>query len=130
MDATHDLGRTMTLMIISGYSPIQRCYPQCMTVSNTTTLVTDRGTKPNGFPSPFRCVFTFLTNPTPPTRDLVVTEVPMGMQHLGMNPITITINPITDSSPFEHPGGMTVSNTMALVTDHITKPKGFSFALC
>ena len=127
----HHLKITMTLSPIPDYSPIQRRYPRYMTVSNTTTLVTDRGAKPNGFPSPFRCVFTFLTHPTPPTRDLVVTEVPLGMHHLGMNPITITINPITDSNPIEHPGGMTVSNTMALVTDHITKPKGFfSFALC
>ena len=101
-----------------------------MTVSNTTTLVTDRGANPNGFTSPFRCVFTSLTNPTFPTRDLVVTEVPRGMHHLGINPITITINPITDYNPIEHPCGMTVSNTMTLVTDRITKPKGFSFALC
>ena len=97
-----------------------------MTVSNTTTLVTDRRANPNGFPSPFGCVFTSLANPTFPTRDLVVTEVPLGMQHLGINPITI--NPITDYNPIEYPGGMTVSNTMTLVTDHITKPKGF--ALC
>ena len=52
------------------------------------------------------------------------------MHHLGINPITITINPITDYNPIEHPGGMTVSNTMTLVTDRSTKPKGFSFALC
>ena len=52
------------------------------------------------------------------------------MHHLGINPITITINPITEHNPIEYPGGMTVSNTMTLVTDRITKPKGFSFALC
>ena len=97
-----------------------------MMVSNTMTLVTDRRANPNGFPSPFRRVVTSLTNPTFPTRDLVVTEVPLGMHHLGMNPITITINPITEYNPIEHPGGMTVSNTMTLVTDHITKPKGFA----
>ena len=74
-----------------------------MTVSNTTTLVTDRGAKPNGFPSPFRCVFTFLTNPTSPTRELVVTKVPRGMHHLGINPITITIKRITDYKPISHP---------------------------
>ena len=99
----HHLGRTMTMSPIPGYSPIQRRYPRYMTVSNTTTLVTDRGAKPNGFPSPFRCVFTFLTNPTFPTRDLVVTEVPIGMHHLGMNPITITIIMITDYNPIGHP---------------------------
>ena len=102
-----------------------------MTVSNTTTLVTDRRANPNGFPSPFRRVFTSLTNPTFPTRDLVVTEVPLGMQHLGITmTMTMTINPITDYNPIEHPCGMTVSNTMTLVTDRSTKPKGFAFALC
>ena len=114
----------MTINPIPDYSPIQ--HPQRMTVSNTTTLVTDRGVNPNGFTSPFRCVFTSLTSPTFPTRDLVVTEVPLGLHHLG---ITMTINPITDYNPIEHPCGMTVSNTMALVTDRSTKPKGFSFAL-
>ena len=49
------------------------------------------------------------------------------MHHLG---ITMTINPITDYNPIEHPCGMTVSNTMTLVTDRSTKLKGFSFALC
>ena len=49
------------------------------------------------------------------------------MHHLA---ITMTINPITDYNPIEHPCGMTVSNTMTLVTDQSTKPKGFSFALC
>ena len=56
-----------------------------------------------GLPPPFRCVFTSLTNPTFPTRDLVVTEVPLGMHHLGINPITITINRITDYNPIGHP---------------------------
>ena len=97
----HHLGRTMTINPISVYSAIQ--HPQRTSVSNTTTLVTDRGPKPNGFPSPFRCVFTFLTHPTFPTRDLVVTEVPIGMHHLGMNPITITIIMITDYNPIGHP---------------------------
>ena len=113
----------MTINPIPDYSPIQ--HPQRMTVSNTTTLVTDRGANPNGFTSPFRCGFQIrvpsawdVTTPTFPTRDLVVTEVPLGMHHLG---ITMTINPITDYNPIKHPCGMTVSNTMTLVTDRSTK---------
>ena len=124
----------MTINPIPDYSPIQ--HPQRMTVSNTMTLVTDRGANPNGFTSPFRCGFQIgvpsawgVTSPTFPTRDLVVTEVPLGMHHLGIT-MTMTINPITDYNPIEHPCGMTVSNTMTLVTDRSTKPKGFSFALC
>ena len=88
----HHLGIIMAMTInpISGYSPIH--HPQRMTVSNTTTLVTDRGANPNGFTSPFTCVFTFawgVTTPTFPTRGLVVTEVPLGMHHLE---ITITLS--------------------------------------
>ena len=41
----------------------------------------------------------------------------------------MTIKPITDYNPIQHPCGMTVSNTMTLITDRSTKPKGFAFLL-
>ena len=41
----------------------------------------------------------------------------------------MTINPITDYNPIQQPCGMAVSNTMTLVTDRSTKPKGFAFTL-
>ena len=79
------------------------------------TLITDRSTKPDGFP--FALKWDPSSSPS---------EVPIGMHHLEIT-MTLstyywTLNPI--------PCGMIVSNTMTLVTDRSTNPKGFAFALC
>ena len=86
----HHLGTTMTMTInpITDYNPIE--HPCGMTVSNTMTSVTDQSIKPEGFAFPLRCAFTIgvpstwvVTGPTFPTGGLLVTEVPLGMHHLG-----------------------------------------------
>ena len=88
MDAAHDLSITIAIKPITNRNPIQ--HPQGMTVSNTTTLITDRGAKPEGFAFPLGCGFQIsvpsarvVTSPTYPTRDIILMDVPLGMHHLG-----------------------------------------------
>ena len=78
MDTAHDLSITIAINPTTNYNPIQ--HPQGMTVSDTTTLVTDRGANPDGFAYPLRCGFQIsvpsacgVTGTTFSTRDLVVT---------------------------------------------------------
>ena len=77
---------TLAINPVTDYNPVQ--YPHGMTVSNTMTSITDRSTKPERFPFTLCCFQTLVpsawvvTSPIFPTRDLIVTEVPLGMHHL------------------------------------------------
>ena len=113
----------MTINPITDYNPIE--HPCGMTVSNTMTLVTDRSTKPKGFAFTLSCVLStwVVTVPTFPTRDLIVTEVPLGMHHLGtdnsendidLGKLTPTHRPLEHTSPM----GSEISNSKMESSSH------------
>ena len=121
---------TMTMAInpITDYNLIE--HPCGMTVSNTMTLVTDRSTKPKGFAFALSCVpLTWVvTSPTFPTGGLFVTEVPLGMHHLGMDDELkdnsendIDLGKLTPTHrPLEHtsPMGSEISNSEVELSNH------------
>ena len=113
----------MAINPITDYNPIQN--PCGMVVSNTMTLVTDRSTKPKGFAFTLSCAPStwVVTGPTFPTGGLFVTEVPLGMHHLGtdnsendidLGKLTPTHRPLEHTSPM----GSEISNSKMESSNH------------
>ena len=100
-----------------------------MTVSDTTTSITDQGPKPEGFAFPLGRGFQIsvpstwgVTGPTLPTRDLVVMEVSLGMHHLDdINKSDIDlVSPSLNWCPHEYTTarGISISNSVMGLRSH------------